>query len=618
VLFARPRSNSVFLHDLENLKKKADEAEEFPPAVAALVTDPDTENPEPNLPVFRGVSATGIDSESGKASDLFFPKPFNDEQVRIIQLLEVSDTVVVQGPPGTGKTHTIANVICHYLASGKRVLVTSMKDPALAVLRHQLPDEIKPLAISLLSSEQEGMKQFEHSINKIASEVQSLDRSATHRAISEIEQNINILHSRIDRKIKEWAKISLSKIILDDEDIDPLDAAKEVVQYQNEENPIPDRLGIGSEFAPPLSDSDLVRLRNARRTLGEDIRYLGASMPQITEFPDPKTMLEVHQDLVTFEKLKRGIDNGETPQLADSSQVTIALAQQILDGISFLQNLRNQIQDSGSKWATEMRNRLRLGAVDEYLTMLEGVGKELSDAVETRREFIKRPVIAPIGMEKDSEFLDAIDNLISGKKPFGLLGIFGKSEQKKKLDEIRVLGSAPNDTDSWRHVSDFLALQNRLRELAVRWNALAGEVPVDILPGDSPDDGVSAADQYALYLKLKDLVKAEKNLVQGASQVFPTWEHVKEITDNEQYFAEFSQALKHHLLKNRLSNVWAHKERFQRILDRRSGRIINDIRSFLADSLGCQEVSDAALQTQWSDLMAELSRLHGLSGSVPP
>jgi hypothetical protein len=107
-----------------------------------------------------------------------------------------------------------------------------MKDPALAVLRHQLPDEIKPLAISLLSSEQEGMKQFEHSINKIASEVQSLDRSATHRAISEIEQNINILHSRIagvDRKIKEWAKISLSKIILDDEDIDPLDAAKEVV-----------------------------------------------------------------------------------------------------------------------------------------------------------------------------------------------------------------------------------------------------------------------------------------------------------------------------------------------------------------------------------------------------
>lgn len=33
--------------------------------------------------------------------DLFFPMPFNDEQVRIIQLLETSNGVVVQGPPGT-------------------------------------------------------------------------------------------------------------------------------------------------------------------------------------------------------------------------------------------------------------------------------------------------------------------------------------------------------------------------------------------------------------------------------------------------------------------------------------------------------------------------------------
>ena len=37
---------------------------------------------------------------------------------RIVQLLDVYDGVVVQGPPGTGKTHTIANVISHYLANG--------------------------------------------------------------------------------------------------------------------------------------------------------------------------------------------------------------------------------------------------------------------------------------------------------------------------------------------------------------------------------------------------------------------------------------------------------------------------------------------------------------------
>jgi hypothetical protein len=42
------------------------------------------------------------------AAELYFPPPYNDEQVSIHQKLEHDDGVVVQGPPGTGKTHTIA------------------------------------------------------------------------------------------------------------------------------------------------------------------------------------------------------------------------------------------------------------------------------------------------------------------------------------------------------------------------------------------------------------------------------------------------------------------------------------------------------------------------------
>ena len=210
VLFARPRTNSLFLQDLEKLKKQTEKAVSYPPAVAAVVTDPDTSNPVVELPTFRGVSASyhSQGSTSGKkARDIYFPKPFNDEQFRIVQLLDISDGVVVQGPPGTGKTHTIANVICHYLAEGERVLVTSMKDPALREVQEKLPDEIRPLAISLLTSEQEGMKQFEHAIHKIASEVQSLDRGSTARTINHLEESIDALHGKlasIDRKIGEW------------------------------------------------------------------------------------------------------------------------------------------------------------------------------------------------------------------------------------------------------------------------------------------------------------------------------------------------------------------------------------------------------------------------------
>src|SRR5208337_2127202 len=81
VLFARPRTNNLFLQDLERLKKHAEEAVTYPPAVAAVVTDPDTTNPVVELPSFRGVSASyhAARSTSGeKARDLYFPKPFND------------------------------------------------------------------------------------------------------------------------------------------------------------------------------------------------------------------------------------------------------------------------------------------------------------------------------------------------------------------------------------------------------------------------------------------------------------------------------------------------------------------------------------------------------------
>ena len=77
----------------------------------------------------RGLSSS--DSVAG-AFELYFPMAYNDEQVSIVQKLETNDGVVVQGPPGTGKTHTIANVICHYLARGKRVLVTAKSESALA------------------------------------------------------------------------------------------------------------------------------------------------------------------------------------------------------------------------------------------------------------------------------------------------------------------------------------------------------------------------------------------------------------------------------------------------------------------------------------------------------
>ena len=375
---------------------------------------------------------------------------------------------------------------------------------------------------------------------------------------------------------------------------------------------IPDTLGITPEFAPQFSDADVVRLREARRALGQDIDYLDASLPQLVEFPDSKALLEVHQDLSQFEKLKQSVESGVVPALADSSQETLALAQKLLTHIEVLQHLRDEIVQAHRPWTLAMRERLRHDRKNDLMPMLEALGAELEKAVEWRKAFLERPVNTPAGIELDTELAGAVLNLTEGKSPFGLKGLFAKSAQKKDMDSIRVLGKPPADTESWKHVAEHLALLKRLRELVLRWNAIAHELQLEVVPGDRPESGFTAAQEYALYLKVKGIVKAEGELCTAASQVFPNWAHAREVADNMQRLADLEKALRHHLTKNKLANVWAAKERFQKVLEGRTGRVTKDLRRFLSETLGNPEIEDARMQSEWSALMAELSRVLGL------
>lgn len=618
VLFARPRTNSLFLQDLERLKAEVEDADSYPPAAAALITDPETANPVVELPSFRGLSASYHDASrtAGKdARDLHFPKPFNDEQVRIIQHLEVSPGVIVQGPPGTGKTHTIANIICHYLAEGKRVLVTSMKDPALGVLREQLPDEIRSLAISLLTSEQEGMKQFEHAIKKIASEVQALDRIAAAKEIGQLEEGIDALHGRLahlDCEIAEFARRNLSKIRLEEEEFDPQDAAREIVENDAECELIPDALGIDPEFAPQFSDGDIVRLRDARRGLGADICYLGSSLPQLVEFPDPMDLLEVHRDLAQFEKLKQVIEKGEIPALSNSRQETLAAAQQLLRQIEEMRGLQEEIKCVQATWTDAAFRWIRSRENGDLLKMFEALGAELEQASQRRNEFLDRPIAAPPGIESDIVIMQAVGNLAAGRKPFGVMGMFGKGSQRRQLGTIRVLGDPPSDAESWNHVLEYLGLRKCLSELGMRWNALAGQLSMEALPCKAPEDCLAAVGSYRTFVKIKKLAALQTQVERTAPRLFPAWPRAGEATRSVEYLSELDKALRHHLTKQRLAGVWVTKERIEKVLKGRSGPVVDEIRRFLRETFGNPNISDAEMQAGWSALMAELSRALGL------
>lgn len=93
-----------------------------------------------------------IDLSGTPSGTIYFPLPSNPQQRTIVRKLGAKRGVLVQGPPGTGKSMTIVNLVCHLLATGKRVLVTAKTPRALESLHDKIPAEVAPLCISMLGA----------------------------------------------------------------------------------------------------------------------------------------------------------------------------------------------------------------------------------------------------------------------------------------------------------------------------------------------------------------------------------------------------------------------------------------------------------------------------------
>jgi hypothetical protein len=112
-------------------------------------------------------------------AEVYFPLPSNDEQVRIVERLARHRGVIVQGPPGTGKSHSIANLISHLAALGKRVLVTSHTGRALEVLKGKLPPDIAQLCVSMVGDGRRGTGDLDRSVQALVA--RATDRTGTSR-----------------------------------------------------------------------------------------------------------------------------------------------------------------------------------------------------------------------------------------------------------------------------------------------------------------------------------------------------------------------------------------------------------------------------------------------------
>ena len=612
VLFARKRSGDIFVEDILRLKASVAAAPSLPGVLRRFVEDgASTVSPRAEQP-FRGLSSS--DSPAG-AFELYFPMPYNDEQVSIIQKLESNDGVVVQGPPGTGKTHTIANVICHYLANGKRVLVTAKGDSALAVLQGKLPERIRPLSVALLSDERDGMKQFEHSIQTIASNVASLNPVRAEASIAAADAKLNQLHAKIsavDRSVTEFAAKHMREYLFQGREVAPGDMAKLVVDQAEEHQWFDDEPPATPEGLVPFDTAEISALRQARRKVGEDLGYLGASLPAPEEFPAWSVLLELHRDLIKARAIEDHVAQGAVLELVDSQMQTFERAQKLMAFVEARTGLRTKLESVPRPWAEAFGVRLSdMRREDQLLQVLTETCTIIQGLEIARRELLATAIELPAQAHLNEDFRDAVARLVGGKSAFALP--FGKGEARKLVAAVKVLGSAPVAKDGWAHVQRAMDWRTNAVKALARWNSLAGEFGLE-----PAGDGVEAA--FRKVAQTQGLIEDQITLVFAfdsklparLGEVFGKLAVERLANEGEPFLPLVLSSLQAHVDKGRLAYA---KQRVQELLDMlegRSGGITDELQDFLTNSVGRASADEAVLQTRWRALQAELARLTAL------
>ncbi|MBN2603266.1 MAG: AAA family ATPase [Candidatus Thermoplasmatota archaeon] len=162
----------------------------------------------------------GISGNSyNEVNTIYFPKEYNDEQLGIIFKAQKNNKVLVQGPPGTGKSHTIANLICHFLANGKKILITAYTKRALEVLKQKLPEDFKNLTVNLLGGDSSSIQDLEASVNEINDKLSSADFYTYENNIDEYKQDLHVLkenQSMITNKLLNLKEQEIRKQVINE------------------------------------------------------------------------------------------------------------------------------------------------------------------------------------------------------------------------------------------------------------------------------------------------------------------------------------------------------------------------------------------------------------------
>ncbi|MGH7501989.1 MAG: AAA domain-containing protein [Longimicrobiales bacterium] len=467
VLFMRTRSSgfaAAFDRVLEDLETR----EQLPISITRLT------GIEPPPPEDFPVEATSPWSEP---PDLLLSKPANAEQIHIARALDRHGAVLVQGPPGTGKSHTIANLIGHLVAHGKRVLVTSHTTKALRVLRDHVVEPLRPLCVAVLENDLAGRTLMEESVRTILSRLTGSTEEGLEREVSGLAETRSRLNAEIGRLTSEMQTARQAEyvpIVVAGQSTSPSDAARWVRDHANGNDWIPHHVEPGAPL--PLSPQELDQLyqSNTRLTPGEESE-IASRLPDSDLFPE--------QD--AFDGIVHSLDAVEPPELAAFwDRHAHASMLPCLTRFADLINLMSTDLAGFQRWQLAMIAAGHANGADRdlWLQLDRMVGDALDRWEKARALLLDYEVELPENHDVD-ELLGCVREIIEHLEAGGTLGawtLFIRRRWKNAIPTLRVNGAPPSSLTEFRAVGTLITITEGRRKLAVRW--LRQAEPVGLPP----------------------------------------------------------------------------------------------------------------------------------------
>ncbi len=307
---------------------------------------------------------------------LLMPLPTNPEQEAVARRLAEHRGVTVQGPPGTGKTHTIANLISHLVGHGKRVLVTSQKEQALAVLRDKIPESIRDLSVAVLGASATSLAQLDQSVQAIYENAVALDHGPARARISsldtrltEIQRDIGSLRGRISASIaRERDSYTVGTATHT-----PSTLGKWLAAHESELGYIPDEMAPGD--ACPLSAAEFAELCQLAKSLAPaDRAEARLPLPQAASLPTPAQLASAAAELRDVRDRLAGTES----VIQDRVALERLGQDELLALIDSVERASKRLEQLEQPWLATIRGELRNAAFaagwrDQIKAVREGI-----------------------------------------------------------------------------------------------------------------------------------------------------------------------------------------------------------------------------------------------------